>query len=365
MQKSIAVLAGDGIGEEIMAEALKVLDAIAARFSHTFKYERALVGGAAFDRYGVHFPEETREVCARADSILFGAVGGPVAEAHLPKWKGCEASSILALRKAFSFNINMRPVKVFPGLESLSPLRAEIIQKGVDILFIRELLGDAYFGVHRSAEENGRRVAFDEARYDEDQIASAAHAAFKAARKRGKRVHSIDKANVLSTSQLWRQVTKEIGESYPDVELIDMLVDNAAMQLVRDPSQFDVVLTPNLFGDILSDAGAVLPGSLGLLASASFNREGFAMFEPPSGSAPDIAGKGLANPIGQILSAALMLRYAFELEEEAAAIESSVASALHDGLRTADIAGGSGLNRVLRTAEIGTEIVRRIRVHQV
>lgn len=358
MDATIAVMPGDGIGPEVMTEALRCLDAVAARFGHHFDYRHALVGGAAYDKHGSHFPEASRRICSESDTILFGSVGGPVGELHLPKWKGCEASSILALRKAFGFNINLRPVRILPGLEALSPLRADIVAKGVDVLFVRELLGDAYFGRHETRTENGARVAFDEARYDEHQIAAAARVAFKAAEKRRRRVHSVDKANVLDTSKLWRTVVREVAAEHPGIELIDILVDNAAMQIVRDPSQFDVVLTPNLFGDILSDAGAVLPGSLGLLTSASYNNEGFAMFEPPGGSAPDIAGTGTANPIAQILTAALMLRFAFELEAEAASIEDAVSDVLRRGLRTRDIMTPGGT--IVGTSEMGRAISDRI-----
>ncbi len=338
MAFKVAVLPGDGIGEEVMEQALRVLHAVAKRAGVEFETEKGFVGGAGYDRYGKHFPDETRALCERSDAILFGSVGGPVSEMHLPKWKGCETNSILAIRKAFEFHANFRPVKVFAGMEELCPLRGDILAKGVDMLFVRELLGDIYFGEHKTETVNGKRRAVDVAEYDEDGIAAVAHVAFRAARKRRNKVTSVDKANVLDTSKLWRQVVREIGErDYPDVQLEDILVDNCAMQIIRDPSAFDVVLTPNLFGDILSDAGAVLPGSLGLLASASFNNSGFAMYEPPGGSAPDIAGKGIANPIAQILSVALMLRYSFEMEESAASIERAVEATLAAGYRTADI----------------------------
>lgn len=338
MKHTIAVLPGDGIGEEVMTQALRVLDAVGAKFGHELEYRRGLVGGAAFDAFGVHFPEETRALCAGCDAILFGSVGGPVAEQHLPKWKSCERDSILAIRKAFQFNANFRPVSIYPELKELSPLRAEIIDRGVDLLFIRELNGDIYFGEHKTFEREGRRVATDVAEYTEDQVAAVAHTAFRAARKRRKKVTSIDKANVLDSSKLWRAVVREVATEYTDVELGEMLVDNCAMQLILNPSQFDVVLTSNMFGDILSDAGAVLPGSLGLLSSASLNAEGFGLYEPPGGSAPDIAGRGVANPIGQILSAAHMLRFSFSMLAEADAIERAVREALAAGLRTGDIA---------------------------
>lgn len=359
MAYKVAVLPGDGIGEEVMEQALRVLQAVAKRAGKVFETELGFVGGAGWERFGKHFPDETRALCERSDAILFGSVGGPVAEMHLPKWKGCETNSILAIRKAFEFHANFRPVKVFAGMEELCPLREEILAKGVDMLFVRELLGDIYFGEHKTETVGGKRRAKDVAEYNEDQIAAVAHVAFKAARRRRNKVTSVDKANVLDTSKLWRQVVREIGEqSYPDVQLEDILVDNCAMQIIRDPSAFDVVLTPNLFGDILSDAGAVLPGSLGLLASASFNDRGFAMYEPPGGSAPDIAGKGIANPIAQILSVALMLRYSFEMETEAASIERSVEATLSAGFRTADILkpGGTRVN----SAEMTDQILQRL-----
>ncbi len=356
--KSIAVLAGDGIGEEVMAEALKVLGEVSKRFGHTFKYTRAPVGGAGWDAYGSHFPDQTRAVCANSDAILFGSVGGPIGEAALPKWKGCEANSILALRKAFNFNANYRPAKVYPELAGLCPLRPDIVAKGIDVLVIRELLGDVYFGEHRTTGEAGQRRATDLAEYREDQIVSIAHHAFRAARSRRKKVTSVDKANVLDTSKLWRAVVQEVHRDYKDVELEIMLVDNCAMQLILKPSQFDVILASNLFGDILSDEAAVFPGSLGLTPSASLNADGFGMFEPSGGSAPDIAGKGIANPIAQILSAAMMLRFSFGLNSEAAAIERAVEQALASGAGTRDIHTGAG--RLVGTAELGDLVARQI-----
>lgn len=339
MEKKIAVLPGDGIGEEVMNEAIRVLNVVSESSGHAFDFRHALVGGAAFDKYGQHFPEDTRKICAESDAILFGSVGGPVSEQHLPKWKGCEAQSLLSIRKAFRFNANYRPVKVYPQLAANSPLKKEVIEAGVDLLFIRELNGDIYFGEKKTFVRDGKRVATDIAEYTEDQVASVAHIAFKAARLRRKKVTSVDKANVLEVSRLWRTVVHEVAAQYADVEIEDMLVDNCAMQLIQKPSHFDVVLTGNMFGDILSDAAAVLPGSLGMLCSASMNAEGFGMFEPPGGSAQDIAGKGIANPIAQILSAAMMLRFAFGLEKEAQTIEAAVDKAINAGYRTGDIRG--------------------------
>jgi 3-isopropylmalate dehydrogenase len=342
MQRHIAVLAGDGIGEEVMEQALRVLEAVGEQFGHKFSTTKVLVGGAAYDTYGKHFPEESEKVCRNCDAILFGSVGGPVNEMHLDKWRNCEANSILSIRKTFGFNANFRPIKLYPQLAEISPLKGSAIERGVDMLFVRELLGDCYFGKHTTTVEGDYRVASDVSQYSEDQIVQVAHVAFKAAQKRSKKLTSVDKANVLDTSKLWRTVVHEVGFIYPDVELNDMLVDNCAMQIIRDPSQFDVLLLPNMFGDILSDAAAVLPGSLGLLASASFNAEGFALYEPPGGSAQDIAGQGIANPIAQILCVAMMLRYSFNLLEEAALIEKAVESTLEEGVRTRDIYRGSG-----------------------
>ena len=336
MQRHIAVLAGDGIGEEVMEQALRVLATIGDLFDHKFSTTRALVGGAAYDAYGNHFPDETRGVCKNSDAILFGSVGGPVSEQHLDKWKNCEAHSILAIRKAFGFNVNLRPVKVYPELFEICPLKEEVVTRGVDMLFVRELLGDCYFGEHTTGMDGSVRVA------SEDQIAAVAHHAFKAAQKRRKKLTSVDKANVLDVSKLWRTVVREVSIGYPDVEHEDMLVDNCAMQIIKDPSKFDVLLLPNMFGDILSDAAAVLPGSLGLLASASFNKDDLALYEPPGGSAQDIAGKGIANPIAQILCVAMMLRYSFGLSEEASMIERSVEAVLKGGFRTKDIYRGKG-----------------------
>jgi 3-isopropylmalate dehydrogenase len=338
MNKTIAVLPGDGIGPEVMAQAERVLAKTAEIFGHEFVTKFGLAGGAAYDKFESHMPEETLKLCRESDAILFGSVGGAVAEQHLPKWKNCEANSILSLRKTFKFNANFRPVKLYPELSHSCPLRADIVARGVDILFLRELLGDAYFGKKETTVENGKRVARDTSEYTEDQIASVAHVAFKAAQKRGGKLTSVDKANVLDASKLWRTVVREVATQYPDVKLEEMLVDNCAMQLIRDPSQFDVVVTTNMFGDILTDEAAILAGSLGMLPSASINADGFGLYEPSGGSAPDIAGKGIANPIAQILSAALLLRFSFGLHEEALAIERAVEATLRAGFRTGDIA---------------------------
>jgi 3-isopropylmalate dehydrogenase len=360
MHKSIAVVPGDGIGPEVMRQAERVLEAVAAASGHTFELKQGVAGGAAYEHFGSHMPEETLALCRRSDAILFGSVGGPVSEQHLDKWKNCEANSILSLRKTFKFYANFRPVRLLPELAEMCPLRFELIKDGIDILFIRELLGDAYFGKKETTTENGRRVARDVSTYTEDEVAQVAHVAFKAARNRKKRVTSVDKANVLDASKLWRAVVHEVAKEYPDVELVDMLVDNCAMQIIRDPKQFDVVVTTNMFGDILTDEAAVLAGSLGLLASASINADGFALYEPSGGSAPDIAGQGIANPIAQILSVALMLRFSFELEKEARMIESAVDQTLKSGFRTRDIATKNA--KILGTKEFTDEVLKNLQV---
>jgi len=346
MVNKIAILSGDGIGPEVMAEALKVLDTVSKKYDLTFETIEALIGGAAFDKVGNHFPDETKKICEQSDAILFGSVGGPVSTLHLDKWKNCEINSILGLRKAFDFNCNYRPIKIFNSLSEFCPLKKSLIDKGIDILFIRELVGDIYFGEKKRFEKDGIRHASDVASYDENQISSVAKLAFEAARKRKNKVTSVDKANVLAIGKLWREIVLEVSKDYQDVELEHILVDNCAMQLIKNPSQFDVILAPNMFGDILSDAAAVLPGSLGVMASASMNSEGFGLFEPPGGSAQDIAGKGIANPIGQILSLAMMLRFSFGLDKQAEVIEKAAEQTIDKGIRTGDIGGKSSTGEV-------------------
>jgi 3-isopropylmalate dehydrogenase len=358
-KKTVAILAGDGIGPEVMESAIAVLNRVGEIYRRSFSFSHALVGGAAFDAHGSHFPDETREACLCSDAILFGSVGGPVKDAHLPKWQGCEANSILAARRAFGLAANFRPAKVYPQLVTSCPLRPDIIGHGVDLLIIRELQGDIYFGEHSISQENNVRIARDSGEYTDAQIALVARIAFEAARKRRGKVTSVDKANVLSTSKLWRDVVREVHTNFSDVELEDMLVDNCALQLVKNPGQFDVIVTSNLFGDILSDLAAALPGSLGLTPSASFNERGFGLYEPSGGSAPDIAGTGMANPIAQILSAAMMLRFSFGWDQEATAIERAVEEALDAGHRTQDIATAEG--PAVSTSEMTTYILTAIR----
>ncbi len=339
MKKIIAVLSGDGIGPEVMTEALKVLKVIEEKFNHQFIFNEALVGGAAYDEHQNHLPEETLKICEEADAILFGSVGGPVDQLLNPKWKNCEINSLLGIRKHFGFNINLRPVKVYESLADQCVLRKDIVEKGIDILCVRELGGGIYFGKHETFEFDSMRTARDEMLYNEGEIKRIAHAAFKAAQARGHKVTSVDKANVLDCSKLWREVMIEVSKEYPNCELEHVLIDNMTMQVLRRPSDFDVVVTANMFGDIISDEISVFAGSLGMLPSASLNDKGFGLYEPSGGSAPDIAGHAIANPIAQILSAAMMLKYSFELHEEHDLIVSAVEKALADGYRTGDIAG--------------------------
>jgi 3-isopropylmalate dehydrogenase len=340
MVKTIAVLAGDGIGPEVMQQGLRVLTQVGELYDQPFNCRKAAIGGAAFDVYATHCPRETLAICEQADAILFGSVGGPVNEQQLPKWDQCETNSILALRKHFSFNVNFRPIRIYSALIANSPLQASRISNGADLLILRELCGDIYFGKHELRTQGTIEVAVDEAVYDTGQITAIAHAAFQAARLRKKQVVSVDKANVLATSKLWRKVVEQVHVNYPEVSLTHMLVDNCAMQLVLAPSQFDVLLTPNMFGDILSDLAAALPGSLGLVPSASFNAQGMGLYEPSGGSAPDLVGQNIANPCAQILSVAMMLRHSFAMNEAASLIEAAIEQTLAAGVMTRDIAGG-------------------------
>jgi 3-isopropylmalate dehydrogenase len=335
---TIAVLPGDGIGPEVMEEAIKVLNTVSEKESVTFHYKEAPVGGAAWDTYKCHLPEETLKICRESDAILFGSVGGPVREQNSPKWQGVEVNSLLGLRKAFGLFANLRPAKLFPALAFISPLRLDVAEKGFDILVVRELTGGIYFGQPKGRSGEGdEENAFDTMVYSRKEIRRIARVAFNIARKRRKKVTSIDKANVLTTMVFWRQVVEETAQEYPDVDYEPMYVDNAAMQLVKNPQQFDVLLCGNMFGDILSDEAAMLTGSLGMLPSASFAGSGFGMYEPGGGSAPDIAGKKVANPIAQILSASMMLRYSLNMEKAAVEIDMAVEKVLSDGYRTADI----------------------------
>ncbi len=336
--KQVAVLAGDGIGPEVMIEARKVLDAVQQQFGFRLQFVAADVGGAAIDRHGEALPPATLQCCEQSDAILFGSVGGPKWEG-LPPEKQPERASLLPLRKHFDLFCNLRPARVFPALAAACPLRSDIVRGGFDILVIRELTSDIYFGTPKGREGSGPdERAFDTMAYTRAEIERISHMAFAAARLRRKRVTSVDKANVLTTMVLWREVVTGVARDYPDVALNHIYVDNATMQLVRDPHQFDVLLCGNMFGDIISDEAAMLTGSMGMLASASLNSARFGLYEPAGGSAPDIAGKGIANPIAEILSAAMMLRYSFGYEAAADAIEQAVETTLQAGIRTADIA---------------------------
>jgi len=355
----IAVLPGDGIGPEIMQEALKILDAIQQKYDIKLKYHQALVGGAAWDRYQNHLPEETLRLCQDADAILFGSVGGPVREQASEKWRGVEVNSLLGLRKAFQLYANLRPAKLYPALAFASPLREDIAKKGFDILVVRELTGGIYFGDPKGRTGTGdTERAFDTMAYSRAEIERIAHVAFKTAAKRRKKVTSIDKANVLTTMVFWREVVENIALQYPEVDYEPMYVDNAAMQLTRNPQQFDVILCGNMFGDILSDEAAALSGSLGMLPSASLADDSFGMYEPGGGSAPDIAGQNIANPIAQILSTAMLVRHSLGMTPAADAIEQAIDQVLNDGYRTADI-WRDGYTKV-GTAEMGDLILSKL-----
>ncbi len=354
----IAVLAGDGIGPEIMNEALKVLDAVSGKYDLDITTEKAFVGGAAIDECGNALPEETLSICAESDAILFGSVGGPAWE-HLPPAEQPERAALLPLRKEFDLFCNLRPAKLFPQLLFASPLAPTAIREGFNILCVRELTGGIYFGSPKGREGSGDdEYAFDTMIYSRRQIERIAHSAFKAARGRKGILTSVDKSNVLTTMVLWREVVNEVAELYPDVKLDHIYIDNATMQLVRHPGQFDVILAGNMFGDIITDEAAMITGSMGMLCSASLNDEGFGLYEPAGGSAPDIAGEGIANPIAQILSLAQLFLYSAKRPDIAEAIESAVETALTDGKRTADIAQ-EGCS-ILSTSAMGDAIAQSV-----
>ncbi len=335
MNKKITVLPGDGIGPEIIAESIKVLDKIALKFGHEFEYTYVDIGGCSIDKFGVPITDEGMALCKNSDSVLLGAVGGP-------KWDNVDASvrpekALLAVRKELGLFANLRPTKLFPQLADASPLKSEIVGKGVDLLIVRELTGGVYFGAKKTETVNGELVATDIMPYSESEIERIGRVAFETAIKRGKRLASVDKANVLETSRLWRKTMHRLAEEYKEVEYSDVLVDNTAMQLIKNPAQFDVIVTENMFGDILSDEASMLTGSIGMMPSASLSSGTLGMYEPIHGSAPDIAGMNVANPLGTVLSAAMMLRYSFDMTDEADAVENAVNRVLDDGYRTADI----------------------------
>ncbi|EKM29795.1 3-isopropylmalate dehydrogenase [Vibrio harveyi] len=353
----IAVLPGDGIGPEVMAQAHKVLDAIEKKHGIAFERDEHDVGGIAIDNHGCPLPESTVKACEESDAVLFGSVGGPKWE-HLPPNDQPERGALLPLRKHFQLFCNLRPAQIHSGLEAFSPLRADISGRGFDIVVVRELTGGIYFGQPKGREgEGATEKAFDTEVYHRFEIERIAKIAFESARLRRKKVCSIDKANVLQSSILWREVVEEIAKDYPDVELSHMYIDNATMQLIKDPAQFDVMLCSNIFGDIISDECAMITGSMGMLPSASLNESKFGLYEPAGGSAPDIAGKNIANPVAQILSAALMLRYSLGEETAARDIEAAVSKALSAGELTGDLAGD---NPALTTSEMGDKIAEYI-----
>ncbi len=335
MDKNIAVLPGDGIGPEIVAEAVKVLNKISDKFGHNFEYTYVDIGGCSIDKFGVPITEDGMNICKNSDSVLLGAVGGP-------KWDNVNPSirpekALLAVRKELGLFANLRPTKLFSQLADASPLKQEIVGKGIDLLIVRELTGGVYFGNRETKEINGELVATDYMPYSESEIERIGRVAFETALKRNKRLASVDKANVLDTSRLWRKTMHKLSAEYQDIEYSDILVDNTAMQLIKNPTQFDVLVTENMFGDILSDEASMLTGSIGMMPSASLSSGTLGMYEPIHGSAPDIAGLNIANPLGTILSAAMMLRYSFDMITEADAIENAVNAVLDDNYRTVDI----------------------------
>ena len=339
MELHIVSIPGDGIGPEIVAEAKKVLNKVAGKYGHTIEWKDILMGGASIDVHGVPLTQEAVDQARAADAVLMGSIGGDAATSpwyRLPPEKRPEAG-LLAIRKALNLFANLRPALLYQELAAACPLKEEISRQGFDLLIMRELTGGLYFGERKTTVEDGVRKAVDTLVYNENEIRRIAVKGFEIARKRKKKVTSVDKANVLDSSRLWRSVVEEVAQGYPDVELSHMLVDNCAMQLVKDPAQFDVILTENMFGDILSDEASMVTGSIGMLPSASLNDTKFGLYEPSHGSAPDIAGKDIANPIATVLSAAMMLRYSFDLDRVAVAVERAVQKVLQDGYRSADI----------------------------
>ncbi len=344
MKKNIAVIRGDGIGPEIVNEAIKVLDVIAEKYGHTFVYTDADMGGCAIDKYGDPLPQSELDKCLAADSVLLGAVGGP-------KWDSVPGNmrpekGLLRIRAGMGVYSNNRPAKIWPQLASASPLKPEIVEKGIDFIIVRELIGGIYFGDHKTYEQ-GEKISEDVMKYSESEIERIGRIGFETAKKRRGKLCSVEKSNVLDTSRLWKSVMHRLAEEYPEVELSDMLVDNCAMQIVKNPAQFDVIVTENMFGDILSDEASMITGSIGMIPSSSLGATSNGLYEPIHGSAPDIAGMDVANPIGTVLSAAMMLRYSFDMPAEADDIEDCVGRVLSKGYRTGDImSGGEGLKRV-------------------
>ena len=360
MNCNITVIPGDGIGPEIVREACGVLDKVGAVYGHTFNYTKILMGGCSIDEYGVPLTDEALETAKKSDSVLLGAVGGNVGNS---RWYDVAPNlrpeaGLLAIRKGLGLFANIRPAYLYKELADACPLKKEIIGDGFDMVIMRELTGGLYFGERKTEEVNGVMTAQDSLTYNEEEIRRIAKRGFDIAMKRRKKVTSVDKANVLDSSRLWRKVVEEVSKDYPEVTVENMLVDNCAMQLVKDPKQFDVILTENMFGDILSDEASMVTGSIGMLASASLNETKFGLYEPSGGSAPDIAGKGIANPIATILSAAMMLRFSFDLDKEADSIEAAVSKVLKDGYRTIDIMSDGKTQ--IGTEEMGSLIAANI-----
>lgn len=363
MTKNIAVIRGDGIGPEIVNQAIAVLEKVASLYGHTFNFTDVDMGGCAIDKWGDPLPKEMLEKCVESDSVLLGAVGGD-------KWNGVPGEmrpekGLLRLRAGMGVYSNNRPAKIWPQLSSASPLKQAIVDKGIDFIIVRELIGGIYFGEHRTDEKNGEKEAIDILSYTESEIERIGRIGFETARKRSKRLCSVEKSNVLDSSRLWKKVMHRLSEEYPDVELSDMLVDNCAMQIVKNPSQFDVIVTENMFGDILSDEASMITGSIGMIPSSSLGDGSCGLYEPIHGSAPDIAGMDIANPIGTVLSAAMMLRYSFGLDNEAQAVENAVSKVLDMGCRTADIMpsdkGEAEKCRRIGCSECGRLIVENIK----
>jgi 3-isopropylmalate dehydrogenase len=360
MNYNLAVIKGDGIGPEVVSEAMKVLDKIGEKFGHTFNYEQLLMGGCSIDAYGVPLTDEAVEKAKQSDAVLLGSIGG---DTSTSPWYKLEPSlrpeaGLLKIRKELGLFANLRPALLYPELKGACPLKEEIADKGFDMMIMRELTGGLYFGERKTIEENGKKKAIDTLTYSEDEIRRIAIRGFDIAMKRRKKVTSVDKANVLDSSRLWRAIVNEVAKDYPEVEVEHMLVDNCAMQLVKDPVQFDVILTENMFGDILSDEASMVTGSIGMLASASLNETKFGMYEPSGGSAPDIAGQNKANPIATILSAAMLLRFSLDLDKEADAIEAAVKQVLSDGYRTCDIISEG--TKLVSCSEMGDLITERL-----
>ena len=363
MTKNIAVIRGDGIGPEIVNQAIAVLEKVASLYGHTFNFTDVDMGGCAIDKWGDPLPKEMLEKCVESDSVLLGAVGGD-------KWNAVPGEmrpekGLLRLRAGMGVYSNNRPAKIWPQLSSASPLKQSIVDKGIDFIIVRELIGGIYFGEHKTDEQNGEKEAIDILSYTESEIERIGRIGFETARKRSKRLCSVEKSNVLDSSRLWKKVMHRLSEEYPDVELSDMLVDNCAMQIVKNPSQFDVIVTENMFGDILSDEASMITGSIGMIPSSSLGDGSCGLYEPIHGSAPDIAGKDIANPIGTILSAAMMLRYSFGLDNEARSVEDAVSAVLDMGCRTADIMpsdkGEAEKCRKISCSECGRLIVENIK----